>query len=127
MVKVYRWLFFFIWRDTKEKLIDFIKWVNTRDPNLGLENMRSLQQLNYPNITVKKNPASNATTTIFKKSTDRNVFPKYDSRHPITLKNNLQYSQFLRAKHNHSEHQDFLREAQNLIYLFILFHLYTAP
>ena len=58
-------------------------------------------------------------TSLHTKSTDRHMYLNYNSEHPMSLKNSILFSQFLRLKRIHFEPEHLL-EAQIYMYLFFL-------
>lgn len=88
---------FFLWTGSKEELLAFNDYVNTRLPSIKFTLSYDQNVMPFLDVLVKK--VDNVLhTEIYRKDTDRNTFLHYQSYHPPSLKRSLPYSQLLRVR-----------------------------
>ena len=67
----------------------------------------SFEEINFLDTTVKINSKNQITTTLYKKSTDRQSYLHHKSYHPTSTKKSIPYSQALRLSRVCSEDDDY--------------------
>ncbi|XDV16664.1 hypothetical protein PO909_016270 [Leuciscus waleckii] len=109
---------FLVWLGSKEELIDFNNYVNTRLPSIKFTLTYDVKVLPFLDVLVRK-VDNTLHTEIYRKETDRNSFLHYQSFHPPSLKRSLPYSQLLRVCRICNEDEVFERQAGELCQRFL--------
>ena len=81
----------------KRSLIRFIEHLNRVHPTIKFTSDISDKEIAFLDLTIYISHP-HLYTRIYTKSTDRHMYLDYSSEHPITLKNSIPFSQFLRLK-----------------------------
>ena len=113
---------FLIWPHGRESLLRFIEHLNRVHPTIKFTSDISDKEIAFLDLTIYIS-YPHIHTRIYTKSTDRHMYLDYSSEHPITLKNSVPYSQFLRLKRIHSEIH-YLLEAEIHMYLYFRWRNY---
>lgn len=99
-----------VWSGSENQLSQFYEWLNTRHPDIKFTMTKSRSTLTFLDVEVFEEN-QRLTTTLHRKSTDRNTILHYQSSHPNNLKNNLPYGQLLRIRRNCARKEDFMAHA----------------
>ena len=113
---------FLLWPHGKESLLTFIQYLNGVHVTIKFTSDISDKEIAFLDLTIYISHP-HIYTRLYTKSTDRHMYLDYSSEHPITLKNSIPYSQFLRLKRIHSEVHHLL-EAEIHMYLFFRWRNY---
>ncbi|XP_029475942.1 corrinoid adenosyltransferase isoform X1 [Rhinatrema bivittatum] len=106
-----------IWIGTDAQFFGFLDWLNQCNPNLQFNHYIHHSQVDFLDITVMYQNQK-FTTSLFRKSTDRNTLLAFDSFHPHHLKTNIPTGQFLRLRRLCSSTTEYITQAQNMIVRF---------
>ncbi|XP_069486076.1 uncharacterized protein [Ambystoma mexicanum] len=88
---------FGIWTGTESTFTDFFEYLNSIDPRIQFTSEISKDMITFLDVLIKKGNSS-YSTTLFRKTTDRNNLLHRLSFHQPSLLRNLPYSQLLRVK-----------------------------
>lgn len=79
---------------------EFIKWLNMRDNNIQFAAHFDHDVIPFLDICIYRNEDNKLAVRPYKKSTDKNTYLHFKSFHPLHLRSNLPFGQFLRFKRN---------------------------
>lgn len=105
---------FFIWHGTKTELQDFFNFINTNGFNLRFTMNCDTYKMNFLDILVYRQ-SNKLSSSLYRKSTDRNSILHGDSFHPTALKKSLPISQFNRVRRICSSDLDYQTQAEDLV------------
>ena len=115
----YRDDIFMIWQYSRERLQEFISFLNSRDPSIQLTHEVSSESQDYLDITVFKGPSLQTSghldTKVYFKPTDTHQLLHRLSFHPPHTFQGLVKSQFLRFWRLCSQQTDFHKACQTLM------------
>ena len=120
--KPYLWYHFIddIWslfRGTEQELLGFVEYINSIRPDLKFTARYSRTECEFLDIITRKSiDGSKIVTDLYTKPTDSHSYLDYSSSHPISIKNSIPYSQFLRIRRNCSEWEDFVKHSIKLFH-----------
>ena len=113
---------FLIWPHGMDLLLEFMDHLNIVYPTIKFTSDISHTEISFLDLTIYISNCKQYTR-LYTKTTDRHMYVNYYSEHPMSLKRSIPYSQFLRLKRIHSEHQ-YLLEAQIHMSLFFIWREY---
>ena len=102
---------FIIWTHGREKLDNFIRYLNLCHDTIKFTAEISNTNIDFPEITVKTNTSGIISTTLYSKPTNSYNYLLYSSEHPRHILNGIPYSQFLRIRRICSDDTDFKKNA----------------
>lgn len=88
---------FMIWGGSESELLNFITFLNSRAPTITFSSERDLKSIHFLDVLISKQN-NEISTTVFRKSTDKNTLLSADSHHPVPLKRGLPLSQLYRIR-----------------------------
>lgn len=102
-----------IWSGTESELLQFHEYLNLTNPNIKLSIEYSRTSISFLDllISIDENVLH---TSIYRKSTDRNMLLRADSFHTKSLKNNIPFGQFQRLRRICDKDTDFEEQAQDM-------------
>ena len=96
-------------------LTDFLDFVSNFHPSIKFTREISSTSLPFLDINVSINADSrHLSTSVFYKPTDSHTYLCYSSSHPVSTKNSIPYSQFLRLRRLCSSDADFIIQSQKM-------------
>lgn len=102
-----------IWEGSKELLLEFHIWLNSRNPHIQFTMDSSNEKIPFLDISIYVDD-NRLQTTLFRKPTERNSLLQYGSHHPRGFKDNLPVGQFLRIRRNCSTRGNYIQESEVL-------------
>jgi hypothetical protein len=96
---------FMVWLHSEESLFTFLENLNSFHPTIKFTSCHSYTEVNFLDLTVI-NKDNTLITKNYHKPTDANTYLHYKSCHPISQKNSIPYSQFLRMNRNNTKQDD---------------------
>ena len=88
---------FMIWPHGMDLLLEFRDHLNIVHPTIKFTSDISYTEISFLDLTIYTKQ-SQIHTILYIKTTDRHIYLNYFSEHPVSLKNSIPYSQFLRLK-----------------------------
>ncbi|PIK36940.1 hypothetical protein BSL78_26226 [Apostichopus japonicus] len=104
---------FFIWTSDEDSLLTFINHINSFHSTIKFTSDYSHQQVNFLDVTVRKEHGS-LSTDLYTKPTDTHQYLHSSSCHPRHCKSGIAYSQALRLRHICSNNSSFIRHTDAL-------------
>lgn len=98
----------------EESVPEFIIWLNSRDSNIQFTAQYNRDIISFLDVYIYRNEYDKLSIRPYRKSTDKNTYLHYKSFHPLHLRSNLPFGQFLRFKRNSTTQVDFVRETRSL-------------
>ena len=100
---------------TENDINNFIETLNLIDPNIQFTATFLKEKIQFLDLWTIKSPKSSnnfeITTDLFVKETDSHSYLNYNSCHPLSIKNAIPYSQFLRLRRNCTHWINFMRNS----------------
>ena len=107
---------FMIWPHDMDSLLKFINHLNIGHPTIKFTSDIPDTEISFLDLTIYVQQ-SQLHTKLYTKTNDRHMYLNYFSKHLMSLRKSIPYSQFLRLKRIHSEPQ-YLLEVQIHTYCF---------
>ncbi|PIK56435.1 hypothetical protein BSL78_06679 [Apostichopus japonicus] len=104
---------FFIWTSDEDSLLTFINHINSFHSTIKFTSDYSHQQVNFLDVTVRKEHGS-LSTDLYTKPTDTHQYLHSSSCHPRHCKSGIAYSQALRLRRICSNNSSFIRHTDAL-------------
>lgn len=92
----------------------FVLWLNMRDDNIQFTANYDPNMIPFLDVYIFRSENNKLAVRPYRKSTDKNTYLHFTSFHPLHLRSNLPFGQFLRYKRNSTIQADFDKETQNL-------------
>lgn len=87
-----------IWKGSESKLKEFLLHLNTVHPSIKFTSEYSMTEINFLDVTLRKDKKGYLSTDVYQKDTDTHNYLQRDSAHPEHSKKSIPYSQFLRLQ-----------------------------
>eukprot|EP00745_Piridium_sociabile_P022976 TRINITY_DN35811_c0_g1_i2.p1 TRINITY_DN35811_c0_g1~~TRINITY_DN35811_c0_g1_i2.p1 ORF type:complete len:584 (-),score=113.49 TRINITY_DN35811_c0_g1_i2:126-1877(-) len=104
---------FLLWLGTQEELDEFFSFLNSVHPTIKFTFQTSRTQLPFLDLSLQLENG-HIETDLYTKPTDAHAYLHYSSCHPPHCKNNIPFSQFLRARRLCSRPSDFEKRSKEL-------------
>ncbi|PIK51111.1 hypothetical protein BSL78_11992 [Apostichopus japonicus] len=104
---------FFVWTSDEDSLLTFINNINSFHSTINFTSNYSHQQINFLDVTVRKEHGS-LSTDLYTKPTDTHQYIHSSSCHPRHGKSGIAYSQALRLRGICSNNSSFIRHTDAL-------------
>ncbi|XP_069508614.1 uncharacterized protein [Ambystoma mexicanum] len=101
---------FIIWDSSKGDHKAFFNWINNLNSNLKFTIETSNKEIPFLDLLIKVDKKA-LVVDLYRKNTDRNTILHHKSFHTQSLKSNIPYGQFLRARRNCTKIEDFLKQS----------------
>ena len=95
------------WTDTEEELLKFINELNQKHNTIKFYFKYSKTKIAFLDVLLYKDFNNKLQATLYKKSTDRQIYFHANSEHSRSLKESIPYSQALRATRICSTNSEF--------------------
>ncbi|XP_040196442.1 uncharacterized protein LOC120929219 [Rana temporaria] len=105
---------FIIWDGPESGLKELLRLMNINKFNLFFTMSHNQSEINFLDISIRKNPDGKINSTLFRKETAGNTILHAGSFHPEPLKRSIPFSQFLRIRRNCSLEDDFHEQCNAL-------------
>lgn len=102
-----------IWHGDQCSLVEFLVFLNDNNRDIQLQYEFSKTGINFLDLSIRISEGTIIASTYFMETDRKGFISANSSHHPAWLKS-IHISQFLRLKHNCTNHEDFLSEADIL-------------
>ena len=99
-----------IFNGTESELTQFVAYLNMVHPSIKFTETHSRDQIQFLDVTTV-NVDQHVETDLFIKPTDSQSYLHYSSCHPMSIKNSIPYSQFLRIRRNCTDWVNYFRHS----------------
>uniref|UniRef100_A0A803JIM5 GIY-YIG domain-containing protein n=1 Tax=Xenopus tropicalis TaxID=8364 RepID=A0A803JIM5_XENTR len=106
---------FFLWTGTTELLEDFLHKLNENGLNIKLTHTYSTHKIDFLDISIYIMTDGVLTTDLYRKPTATNSILHFQSHHLKSTKKAIPYGEFIRLRHNCSDHTVFVKRAKELM------------
>lgn len=104
----------FFWTGTDDMLQNFIRIINQNDINLHFTSTYSTEKIIFLDLSIEQIKDGTIKTKLYRKPTASNSILRANSSHPNNLIKSIPVGEYLRARRNCSQEEDFITESREI-------------